>query len=224
MLNEKENARSCRLFALGAAAVSLAAAVPVVLRRLAGRSEAERAALPPEAEGYTTDGYIRDQDCFSAYTYRRMAASENSCGCIVAFNVRLAQGQSPSFSEVAREMDTMHRLPGPGPTHMYVMRRYLTRYLPGWRETHGRRACLAAAKGSGMGIFRYWESHVPHFVSYIRTPEGAFRFFNVCDGAEDRVFSMEEFISGHCAFGPVRLLWWKAGERREGILEKDIKM
>lgn len=205
--------RKVRPAVLGAAAVSIAVALPVVRRRLAGRNDEERAALPAEVRGYTADGYIKDQDCFSAYTYRRMAASENSCGCIAAFNMRRAQGQSPSFAGVAREMDAMHRLPGPGPTHMYVMRRYLDRYLPGWRETHGRRACLAAAKGSGMGIFRYWEAHVPHFVSYIRTPEGAFRFFNVCDGAEDRIFSMEEFLSGHCAVGPVRLLWWKARER-----------
>ena len=214
MPSEKKNARTRRFAALGVFAVSLAAAIPAALRRLAGRSEEERSALPAEVRGYTADGYIRDQDCFSAYTYRRMAASENSCGCIAAFNVRLAQGHSPSFSEVTREMDAMHRLPGPGPTHMYVMRRYLDCWLPGWRETHGRRACLAAAKGSGMGIFRYWETHVPHFVSYIRTPEGAFRFFNVCDGAEDRVFSMEEFLAKHCTVGPVRLLWWKARERR----------
>lgn len=201
-----------RLAALGAAAALLAAALPAV-RRLAEKSDEERAALPPETEGYTSDGYIRDQDCFFAYTYRRMAASENSCGCIAAFNMRRAQGQTPSFPDITREMDAMHRLPGPGPTHMYVMRRYLDRHLPGWRESHGRRACLAAAKSSGMGIFRYWESHVPHFVSYIRTPEGTFRFFNVCDGARDRVFSMEEFLDGHCVMGPVRLLWWKARER-----------
>ena len=206
--------KKARLAVFGTAAVLLAVAVPAVGRRLAGRSGEERAALSAEAEGYTADGYIRDQDCFSAYAYRRMAASENSCGCIAAFNMRRAQGQSPSFSEVTREMDAMHRLPGPGPTHMYVMRRYLDRWLPGWRESRGRRACLTAAKSSGMGIFRYWESHVPHFVSYLRTPEGAFRFFNVCDGAEDHVFSMEEFLSGHCAVGPVRLLWWKARERR----------
>ena len=196
---------------LGASSALLAAAVPVVLHRLAGRSEAKRSALP-ETRGYTADGYIRDQDCFSAHTYRRMAASENSCGCIAAFNMRRAHGQSPSFSEVTREMDAMHLLPGPGPTHMHVLRRYLTRYLPGWRETHGRRVCLAAANSSGMGIFRYWEDFVPHFVSYIRTPEGPFRFFNVCGGAEDRVFSMEEFLDGHCTVGPVRLICWKARE------------
>ena len=205
------------LAALGASAALLVAAASIV-RRLAGRSDEERAALPPEAEGYTDDGYIKDQDCFSAYTYRRIAADENSCGCIAAYNIRRAQGHTPSFAEVTREMEAMHYLPGPGPTHMHVMRRYLTRYLPGWRESHGRRACLDAAKQSGMGILRYWEGYVPHFVSYIRTPEGTFRFFNVCDGAEDRVFSMEEFLAGHCAAGPVRLLWWKARERREAFL------
>ena len=59
-----------------------------------------------------------------------------------------------------------------------------------------------------MGVFRYHEQHVPHFVSYLRVDSGQFRFFNVCDSLEDGILTMEEFVRGRCVGGPVRLLFY----------------
>ena len=49
---------------------------------------------------------------------------------------------------------------------------------------------------SYMGILRYSEDGVPHFVSFFRSG-GGFRFFNVNDGLEDYVCSMEGFFERH---------------------------
>lgn len=162
-----------------------------------------------ESEGWTSDGYIKDQDCFSTHIYRTIPASENSCGPVAVYNLRRHEGHSVRFEDVLAEMDGMHLLHLPGPTLMYVMRRYLSKYLPGWREIHGKDAALAAAEQSRMGIIRYHEQHVPHFVSYYRVDGSAFRFFNICDGQEDATMSMADFGKGHLHGGSVKLICWE---------------
>ena len=94
------------------------------------------------------------------------------------------------------EMDYMHSLRIPGPTTMPVMRTYLRKYIPGMTEHIGREAACQAALSSRAGILRYTEDNVPHFISYIRQGS-AYRFFNVNDGLEDYVSSMEMFFSTH---------------------------
>ena len=164
---------------------------------------------PPESEGYTADGYIRDQDCFWALTYRTIPASFNCCGCVAVYNLRHYRGQEAGFPELVKEMDGMHLLRVPGPTRMYVMRACLNKYLPGWREMTGRTRCLAAAEDSDMGIFRYSEENIPHFVAYIRAGDGAFRFFNINDNSEDIIYTMDQFAAKHCVCEPVRLICWE---------------
>lgn len=149
-----------------------------------------------ETKAFTPDGFIADQDCFEDYEYRTIPASDNGCGWIAAYNIRHALGQDVPFEEVLREMDGMHRLHVPGPTTMNVMRAYLRKYMPDMRETSGRKAALQAALKSRMGILRYSEAGIPHFISFIRQGE-VFRFFNVNDGLEDFVCSMEMFFQSH---------------------------
>ena len=100
-------------------------------------------------------------------------------------------------------MDAMHTLRVPGPTLMRVMRGYLGKYVPGYRETAGREVALAAAEESLAGIFRYREGDVPHFICYLRQEDGQFRFFNVDDGLEDCVMPMERFGREHFLRGNV---------------------
>lgn len=157
----------------------------------------------PLEDGFTADGYIRDQDCFSGVRYRTMPASINGCGWIAAYNLRHALGQTPDWAQVRRELDEMHRLRIPGPTLMTVMRAYLSRHVPQVRETVGREEALKAAAASRAGIFRYREKREPHFVSYLRTEDGRFRFFNVVDGLEDCRMTMEEFGRDHLCGGTV---------------------
>ena len=149
-----------------------------------------------DSRGFSPDGYITDQDFFEDVIYRGIPASDNGCGWIAAYNIRRALGQAPSFEQVLREMDAMHVLRVPGPTTMNVMRAYLRKYVPDMRESCGREAALAAAVRSRMGILRYSEAGIPHFISFLRVEEG-FRFFNVNDGLEDYVCSMEAFFAGH---------------------------
>ena len=162
-----------------------------------------------ESEGYTADGYIKNQDCFSAYSYRTIPASNNGCGCIAVYNLRHHAGQDVKIGEVFSELEKLHFLNIPGPTYLHAMRKYLRKYLPDFTEVTGREESLAAAQGSEMGLFRYNEQRVAHFVPYVRTADGAFRFFNVCDGQEDAVMPMEHFVREHCVEGKVRLLYWK---------------
>ena len=144
-------------------------------------------------EGFSDDGYIVDQDCFHSLRYRTMPADINGCGWIAAFNLRRFLGQDPDWREVLRELEGMHLWNVPGPTLMTVMRAYLQRWVPEARETVGREEALAAAAQSCAGIFRYREKREPHFISYIRTEDGTFRFFNVADGEEDCRMTMADF-------------------------------
>ena len=159
--------------------------------------------MKPLDMGFSQDGYIIDQDCFSSFTYRTIPANYNGCGWIAAYNLLKFLGQGTSYDEVRRELDEMHFLRMPGPTLMCVMRKYLKKHVPEVRETVGREAALTAAKESRAGIFRYREGPEPHFVSYIRQGESGFRFFNMADGLEDCVLPMEQFIEEHCAPGTV---------------------
>ena len=202
-----------RLLPPVALAAALTGAALIVRRRLRlaeyRREVRERTAHLDEAGGWTADGYIKDQDCLFRYTYRTIPASGNGCGPVAAFDLRHFAGHDVQFSDVLAEMDGTHLLRVPGPTFLYVMRKYLRKYLPGWREVHGRDACLAAAEKSRMGVFRYHEQKVPHFVAYYRVGDGAFRFFNVCDGAEDAVFAMADFGAEHFIGGSVKLIYWE---------------
>ena len=178
--------------------------------KLALRRSKPRAAEPdalPEAKAWTEDGFLKDQDALSGYTYRTIPANNNSCGPVAAFDLRRFAGDAPDFSEVLAEMDGLHLLRIPGPTLMYVMRRYFTKYLPGWHEARGRDAAVAAAEGSRMGVFRYHEQKIPHFVAYFRSGQGC-RFFNVCADEEDVTMSIRDFAERHMRGGSVRLIYW----------------
>ena len=163
----------------------------------------------PESEGYTADGFIKNQDCFSAYTYRTIPASSNGCGAVAVYDLRRHAGQVVEIGDVFCELEKLHFLNIPGPTYLHAMRKYLKKYLPDFTEVTGREVSLAAAQESEMGLFRYNEQRVAHFVPYVRTADGAVRFFNVCDGQEDAVMPMERFVREHCVEGKVRLLYWK---------------
>ena len=155
------------------------------------------------SEGFSPDGFITDQDCFSGVRYRTMSADNNGCGFIAAYNLRHALGHAVEWDDVRAELDAMHTLRIPGPTLMRVMREYLDRYVPGWVETDGRDEAIAAAESSRAGLFRYHEGHVPHFVSFVRQEDGRFRFFNVNDGLEDFTATMEQFGREHFTRGAV---------------------
>ena len=77
------------------------------------------------------------------------------------------------------------------------MRAYLALHLPEMTEHVGREAALTAARRSRMGILRYSEEKIPHFVSFLRQGDGGCRFFNVNDGLEDYVCAMEMFFDTH---------------------------
>ena len=155
------------------------------------------------SDGFSSDGYITDQDCFSSVRYRTMVASNNGCGFIAAYNVRHALGHTVNWDEVRAELDTMHTLRIPGPTLMRVMRDYLNKYVPGWIETVGREGAIAAAAKSRAGMFRYQEGYTPHFVSFVRQDDGRFRFFNVDDGLKDFTATIDEFGQKHFIRGTV---------------------
>ncbi len=190
-----------------AAAWALACAVRWLTLRLGGEGAAPPAPEPEEL-AWTQDGYLKDQDALSAYSYRSIPACQNGCGPVAAFNLRRFAGQDVRLADVLAEMDAMHPLRVPGPTHHYVMRRYLRAHLPGSIEARGRSAALEAASGSRMGVYRYLEQLVPHYVAYIRV-DGGFRFFNVSDDLEDGVLSMERFGAEHLLGGDVKLICWK---------------
>ena len=161
----------------------------------------------PIEEGFSSDGFITDQDCFSSVRYRTIPACDNGCGFIAAYNMRRFLGHDVDWDDVRREMDEMHKLRIPGPTLMKVMRNYLALYVPQYREVSGREEAAAAAEHSSTGIFRYTEGHVPHFICYIRQEDGSFRFFNVSEGLEDCTMPMERFCSEHLKHGIVILLY-----------------
>ena len=155
-------------------------------------------------EKLSRDGYIINQDLFAEFPYRTTTSDRNGCGWIAAYNLRHALGQDVYFDDVRSELDEMHEEKKPGPTLMRIMRSYLDRYVPGFKETGDREAVEAAAK-SLAGIFRYTESGIPHFVAFVKAGNGAhdYRFFNVNDVVLDEVIDMYEFAEGHFLGDPV---------------------
>ena len=160
----------------------------------------------PLSEGFSPDGYIRDQDCFSSVRYRSMPASINGCGWIAAFDLLHFLFREEDWDSVRSALDEGHRVRMPGPTLLPVMRRYLLSRVPELQELRGREEALTQASRSRAGIFRYREEKTPHFVFYCRTEEG-FRFFNVADGLEDTVMPMERFGEEHLKGGLVVLFF-----------------
>ena len=62
----------------------------------------------PLSEGFSSDGFIRDQDCFSSVRYRTMPASINGCGWIAAFNLLHELSGEEDWDRVRRELDDLH--------------------------------------------------------------------------------------------------------------------
>lgn len=172
-------------------------------------SNSKKTGEPSISGAWTKDGYIQNQDLLTGYTYRTIPAKENCCGPVAVYNLCKHCGKNLLFDDLLCEMDEMHLLRVPGPTLMQVMRRCLTNHLPGWKEVHGREEAVSQACRSSMGIFRYHERKIPHFVGYYREKENSFHFYNVCDGKEDVVMTMEEFAGGHLLGGSVKLIWWE---------------
>ena len=152
---------------------------------------------------FSDDGYIIDQDLFTDCLYRTCTSDYNGCGWIAAYNLRHALGQDVYYDDVRKEMDEMHNERVPGPTLMRVMRPYLEKYLPEYKETVGKDEAADAAAHSKAGIFRYTEGEIPHFITFVRVDdkdiaEGhRYRFFNVNDDIIDDVFDMYDFAREH---------------------------
>ncbi len=155
--------------------------------------------------GFSQDGYIIDQDQFSAYRYRGMPSSVNGCGWVAAYDLLRAQGREVDFETVHRDMNALFPLQVPGPTLVRKLMRYLRRHGK-YRLTWGRGRSLRAAARAEAGIIRYCEGRTPHFVPFLRREDGLYRFFNVSDGLEDMSCSMEDFFAGHCLRPLVRVI------------------
>lgn len=119
-------------------------------------------------EKFSTDGYIIDQDLFTDSPYRTCTSDYNGCGWIAAYNLRHALGQDVYYDDVRSEMDEMHEERVPGPTLMRVMRQYLKKYVPQYKETVGKEEATEAAAHARAGIFRYTEGEIPHFIAFVR--------------------------------------------------------
>lgn len=157
-------------------------------------------------KGFSSDGFITDQDYFGDYPYRAMTSDINGCGWMAAYDLRRALGQDVEFDDVRRQMDAMFLLRIPGPTTMAVMLRYLRLYIDDFSLVRGRAAVLSAAPRARAGILRYTESGIPHFAAFVNVSGDVFRFFNVADGLEDCRFHMAEFILSRCKRGCVRAI------------------
>lgn len=156
------------------------------------------------AQGFSADGYIIDQDYFSAYPYRGSTSNINGCGWVAAFDLLRAQGREVPFREVLAQMNAICPTKLPSPTPVRVLRRFLAGYGQ-YRLFIGKRRALHAASRAEAGILRYWEGREPHFVPFLRQ-NGTYRFFNVADGLEDLSCPMDEFFRTHCRHGTVRAI------------------
>ena len=156
-------------------------------------------------KGISKDGYITDQNHFSAYRYRGMSSNWNGCGWVAAYDLRHAQGHDVDFKAVHRDMNALFPFQIPGPTPVWKLRLYLSRHGR-YRLTVGKRASLAVAGKAPAGIIRYWEGRTPHFVPFVRREDGRYRFFNVADRLEDFICPMDEFFRDHCVHGLVRVI------------------
>ena len=151
--------------------------------------------------GFSNDNYIIDQDYFGEYLYRTIKSSRNGCGWIAMYNLKHYLFKENDFDSIRKEMDAMHKIKMPGPTKMSVMRKYFKKYIPNFKEFHGKSQVIEQAKKSEAGIFRYYEEKIPHFVTFVKQNDGLYRFFNVKDGLEDFCTTIDDFASKHFTMG-----------------------
>ena len=156
--------------------------------------------------GFSKDNYIIDQDYFGEYLYRTIKSSRNGCGWIAVYNLKHYLFGETDFDCIRKEMDTMHKIRMPGPTKMTIMRKYFKKYIPNFKEYHGRQKVIDIAKKSSAGIFRYYEEKIPHFVFFCKQDGNMYRFMNVNDGLEDFYSKIDDFAKSHFMFGTYILL------------------
>ena len=145
----------------------------------------------------TADGYIKDQDYTDDIPYGYWPSSFNGCGWIAVFNYMHGMGMPDTPEEVYAEMLRILPYEGrrgtPFPTMAEFFRK---RGIPASRH-YGQKGLLRKADKVPAGIVRYVECGEPHYVAFVRTGEGRYRFFNSADGMEDIETDMEHFVEEH---------------------------
>ena len=124
----------------------------------------------------TADGYIKDQDYTDDIPYGYWPSSFNGCGWIAVFNYMHGMGMPDTPEEVYAEMLRILPYEGrrgtPFPTMAEFFRK---RGIPASRH-YGQKGLLRKADGVPAGIVRYVERGEPHYVAFVRTGEGRYRF------------------------------------------------
>lgn len=144
-------------------------------------------------KGYSNDNYITDQDYFSEFIYRGCSANYNGCGPIAVYNLMHYSSLDISLDKIISEMNDMYLFKIPGPTSMKVLKKYLEKYFNTVTEYHCKLTCIEKMCSVSSGIIRYNETGVPHLVFFYKVKDEAYRFFNVNDGLEDCILSIEDF-------------------------------
>lgn len=140
------------------------------------------------------DGYVKDQDYTDDILYGVYPSSYNGCGWIASYNMlhalSLADNPEEQFARMVEILPYKGRRGTPFPTLWQFFRRA---GLPVSRH-YGTAQILLKYKDAPCGILRYAEEGVPHYITFVRTGPGRYRFFNVADGLEDFETDMETFI------------------------------
>jgi len=146
-------------------------------------------------QAFSADGYLIDQNYTEEYKYGHFTSNFNGCGWIAMFNLLKAAGKQVRVEDVHRGLADILPYAGFLGTPLKTMRRYLKQQNIAYDEIKGKRKINSAIVGYSCGILRFLRKKELHFVAFTRVDDQKLRFFNVYDGKEDYICSMEEFLA-----------------------------
>lgn len=146
-------------------------------------------------KAFSADGYLIDQDYTEEYKYGRFTSDFNGCGWIAMFNLLKAAGRQVKAEDVHRGLAEILPYAGLLGTPLNTMRRYLRQQNLLFAEIKGKHKISAAIADYSCGIFRFLRKKELHFVAFTRVDKERLRFFNVYDGKEDYICTIDEFLS-----------------------------
>ena len=144
---------------------------------------------------FSADGYLIDQNYTGACKYGHFTSDFNGCGWIAMFNLLKAAGKQTTVEQVHSGLAAILPYAGFLGTPLRTMRKYLAQQNISYTEIKGKQKISAAIAAYDCGILRFLRKKELHFVAFTRIDDHRLRFFNVYDGKEDYICTLEEFLA-----------------------------
>ena len=168
--------------------------------------EPYRYLIPNQA--FDEEGFIVHQGLTENVRFGFLSSKRNGCGWIYAYNLLKLCGKEQTIQEVSTALSKGNLLGEVFGESIYRIFLYLRRNGLPVRITHAfKSVCLRNMAKSKCGILLYIHKRGSHFVTYRKTEDGRYHFYNAVYGDKYTVMSPEEFTKKY-TISPISFLIW----------------